>query len=414
MISYLKKSPIRIKLLIYFLPILVLSVVLTGFFSYYSAVKQLERNAYYLLDDTIDQTSYFLNDKFHTIFEQMILIENNRSFQNILSNTDQDIDEHRYDDLIELHRQFETTFQNHNEMIDSIYVTMNNGRSFHKQEDFFIPRRIGINLKEWIYRYKDKESVNGYYWLNDHVDEILDTVEPRDVMSVMKLYGNNEDSDVSGLSIINMKKSYFLDILQNVKVSPNGTLALISSDGIVYSKPLSSEYAVGEEVISSIRYNNSDNGEMSATGVNGEPMMIQYTTLSLNKWRLAAIVPKTDILSKASQIKSITLIIVTTILLVFIIMATLFASSLTNPIRFLSKQVKSVRKGDLNVSFKLNEQNEIGVLANGLESLLDSVRQLLDKVKDEQEQKRQIELLALQAQIQPHFLYNNSLSELGA
>ena len=95
--SYLSKIPIKMKLLIYFVPIIVSSVLLTGFFSYYSAVKQLERNAYYLLNDTVEQTGIFLNEKFHSVFEQLVIIENNTAYQNILANNGQGVDEHRYE-----------------------------------------------------------------------------------------------------------------------------------------------------------------------------------------------------------------------------------------------------------------------------------------------------------------------------
>lgn len=331
-------------------------------------------------------------------------IENNSAFQYILLDNGQDEGEHRYDDIIDLHKQFEEAYRNHLQVIDSIFVTFNNGRTFNIQKDF-IPRHVGVNLNEWLARYNQKDAESSYYWLNTHEDQVFTTVTKRNVVSVFKIIGNL-DSEVSGMALINMKESYLLDILQNVNISPNGSLALISPDGVMYSKPLSKEYAIGDEIVNDIRNNANHQGDLRAASKSDQRMMIHFTTLSLNGWKLAAIVPESDILAKASQIKSITLTIVAVILVVFIIMATYFASSLTNPIRYLSKQVKSFRQGNLNVNFQLKEQNEIGVLASGLENLVDSVRQLLEQVKDEQEQKRQMELLALQSQIQPHFLYN--------
>jgi two-component system sensor histidine kinase YesM len=398
----LSRSPIKIKLLLYFVPILVSSVVLTGLFSYLSAVNQLEKNATYLLNDTVEQTGTFLNDKFYSIFEQLIVIENNNAFRNILENKGQTVDQHRYDDIIELRRQFDESYQNYFQMIDSIFVTFNNGRSFNLQKDL-VPRHVGIDLNEWLDKYR--YNANGYYWLNGHTDRVFDTVDPRTVVSLFRVIGSKE-SEVSGIALINMRTSYILDILRNVKISPNGTLALISPDGVMVSRELAPEYAITGAEIDAIRSGEEAQGSLRGNSSAGRPMLMKYTTLKLNGWRLAAIVPERDILASASQIKSITLLIVLLILLVFIVVATVFASSLTNPIRYLSKQVKKVGQGELDVSFQLSEKNEIGVLASGLESLIESVRTLLQKVKDEQERKRQIELLALQSQIQPHFLYN--------
>ncbi|TXK85024.1 hypothetical protein FU659_05850 [Paenibacillus sp. N3.4] len=52
--------PIKTKVLIYFLPIIILAVILTGLASYLSAVSQLKKNAYSLLSDTLYQTNIFL------------------------------------------------------------------------------------------------------------------------------------------------------------------------------------------------------------------------------------------------------------------------------------------------------------------------------------------------------------------
>lgn len=400
--SYLSRSPIRIKLLLYFVPILVSSIALTGYLAYTFAVNQLEKNAYYLLNDTIEQTGTFLNDKFYSIFEQLVVIENNSSFKDILSDKDQDEEQNRYNDIIDLSRQFEEVYQNYFQMIDSIYVAFNNGRSFHLEKDLVL-RHVGIDLNQWMRQYQD--NPNGYYWLNNHQDKVFDTVEPRNVFSIFKMIGT-PDTPVSGIALINMRESAIMDILQNVKVSPNGTIVLISPEGATYARPLADDYRIGDSVIGEIRQEEGDQGSLQENSLAGQRMMISYSTLPLNKWRVAAIVPEKDILQDASRIKGITFLIVCLILIVVIIAATIIASSLSNPIRFLSKQVKRMELGDLNVSFDLREKNEIGVLANGLESLVASVQDLLVKIKDEQEQKRQIELLALQAQIQPHFLYN--------
>lgn len=404
MISLITRSPIRIKLLIYFVPILISSVVLTGLFSYLSSVKQLENNAYYLLNDTVEQTKTFLDDKFNTVFEQLVLIENNVAFRNILANNGQLVDQHRYDDIIDLQRQFAESYENNFQMIDSIFVTFNNGRSFNLQKDF-VPRKVGINLNAWMTQYARSDNQGGYYWLNRHEDHVFDTVEIRNVVSLFKIIGNKE-SEVNGVVLFNMRETFLLNILRNVKVSPNGVLALISPDGIMYSKALASDFTIDEKTIEDIQRSSEPQGSIVESSTANHKMMIRYSTLSLNKWKLAAIVPESDILSNASQIKSITLSIVLIILFVCIVVATIFASSLSNPIRFLSKQVQRVSQGDLKVSFRLEEKNEIGVLAKGLESLVESVQELLQKVKNEQEQKRQIELLALQSQIKPHFLYN--------
>ncbi|MCM3698249.1 sensor histidine kinase [Paenibacillus macerans] len=398
--------PIQSKLLISFLPILVLSVAMTGWFSYLSVAGKLQQTTYYSLSDLVQQTSLFLDDKFATVFEQLVSIEDHPSFRSILAGEGQGYEQRRYDDIIGLHDRFEEIYHTFFQMIDSIYVGFNNGRSFNLQKEF-VPRRVSADLADWVGEYQQAER--GYYWLNSHQDGVFDTVESRKVLSNFKIIGT-PSSEVSGLILINLRESYFRDIMENVKISPSGTLALISPDGTLFSKPLDERYEVAEETIAKLRSLAGERGSLTARSLKGEKLTIAYDTLPLNQWVLAAIVPERDILAGVHSIKYISFGITLIVLLVFVVVAAWVARKLTDPIRYLSKQVRRFEQGNLQVNFQLNERNEIGVLANGLASLSETVGQLLQEVRDKERQKRRIELHALQAQIQPHFLYNTLCS----
>jgi two-component system sensor histidine kinase YesM len=206
--------------------------------------------------------------------------------------------------------------------------------------------------------------------------------------------------------LINLRESYFLEIMQNVQISPNGALALISPDGALFSKDLKADYEVKPGTIAELRQRAGGNGSLTVDSTAGRKLDIAYQTLPLNGWVLAAIVPEKDILAGAVRIQWIVLAVTLVILVLVAAAATVAARNLSNPIRYLSKQVKRFERGDFSVSFEIDQHNEIGVLATGLTRLADSVGQLLNEVREEQEQKRKAEMRALQAQIQPHFLYN--------
>ncbi|MFP4978959.1 histidine kinase [Paenibacillus sp. CN-4] len=399
---YFLDKPIQTKLLITFLPVLTLSVIVTALFSYWSASDQLRKNSLYSLSDTTYQTALFLDDKFLTIFEQLVNLEDTTSLRNLLSAKDQPDTPQKFNDIIELHNRLESVYHSYNAMVDSIFVAFNNGRSFNLQQEY-VPRNVSIDLPAWQERYHSSEK--GYYWLNSHKDTIFDTVENRRVISSFKMIGT-PTSSLSGIVLINLRESYFLEIMQNVKISPNGALALISPDGELFSKTLKQEYAVSADTIEVLRGRSGQNGSLTVDSALGEKMNIAYHTLPLNGWVLAAIAPEKDILEGASRIKWIAVAVTLAILVLVALAAALAARNLSNPIRYLSKQVKRFERGDFSVSFDIDQRNEIGVLATGLTRLADSVEQLLNEVREEQEQKRGAEMRALQAQIQPHFLYN--------
>lgn len=68
--------------------------------------------------------------------------------------------------------------------------------------------------------------------------------------------------------------------------------------------------------------------------------------------------------------------------------------------------MKKVERGDLTTRVHVAGKDETMVLAKGFNSLVARIEDLLEEVKREQERKNKAELMLLQAQIKPHFLFN--------
>lgn len=85
-----------------------------------------------------------------------------------------------------------------------------------------------------------------------------------------------------------------------------------------------------------------------------------------------------------------------------------FGRSITQPISDLCVRVKSIGDGDLTVRTPIQAQEyEIQTLSDGFENMVGRLNQLIEQNRQEQVSLRSAELALLQAQINPHFLFNS-------
>ncbi len=94
------------------------------------------------------------------------------------------------------------------------------------------------------------------------------------------------------------------------------------------------------------------------------------------------------------------------IVLFSVIMGIIIFKYISNPILKLTNTMKAVDNGNMSIRSKYKSKDEIGQMAYTFNSVLDTIQELMKKVLDEEKAKQAYRFQLIQAQVNPHFLYN--------
>lgn len=94
------------------------------------------------------------------------------------------------------------------------------------------------------------------------------------------------------------------------------------------------------------------------------------------------------------------------LIVVLWIVALVISNSMTKPIKQMVKNIEIVGGGDFTVRHVASSNDEFKTLSDSFDIMVEQIGELVDEVQKKQETLRRMELQLLQAQINPHFLYN--------
>lgn len=123
-------------------------------------------------------------------------------------------------------------------------------------------------------------------------------------------------------------------------------------------------------------------------------------------WRIIRFKPYADVVEGMPALFTRLLLVAAGCFILAVTGAVLFSRSVTQPLKRLIRQMNKVGQGNFNIEIDSEYTNEIGQLNEKFLIMSSKIRELMEDREREQRQLREMELRALQSQINPHFLYN--------
>ena len=152
--------------------------------------------------------------------------------------------------------------------------------------------------------------------------------------------------------------------------------------------------------------NFSEEGEnLNTLRFDNQTWYVAVTKLNYIEGYVYQLVPITDALKNVAYVFLAVLAAVIFIGALLIFISAKISNTITQPINRLIVQMETVESGNLSLQPEVYH-GEMQVLAEKFDHMVSQVHMMFEEVKETEKEKREMEMLALQAQINPHFLYN--------
>lgn len=123
-------------------------------------------------------------------------------------------------------------------------------------------------------------------------------------------------------------------------------------------------------------------------------------------WTTVGVISKNVLKKDVVHIRNQTILIGLLVFFIALFVSMVVSNQITKNIKQLRDTMKLVENGDLSAIPKIDSEDEVGELSKCFTNMMVKINDLMENIKEHEKVKREIELNALQATINPHFLYN--------
>ena len=210
--------------------------------------------------------------------------------------------------------------------------------------------------------------------------------------------------NILGIMSIDVEMGLLDRICNDIRLGKTGYVMLVDGNGRIIYHPKAE--LIGKPVSFLLGKPLSNEWETSSLASQlGHGNQAVTKNFAMANWKIIGVSNQAELAKEMQKATGLTLALIICSIFVVIVVALFLANLLTRPIKELQLSMRLASE-DLNTNVVVRTNDEIGQLGEAFNQMLARIRQLMEQGVQEQKKLRRTEMIALQEQIKPHFIYN--------
>lgn len=216
---------------------------------------------------------------------------------------------------------------------------------------------------------------------------------------------NDEKREPAATILIDFTIESFKSMIQKSRLNDKTGVAFLDQSGeLIYFANLKLDRNEFHRQITGVLENKK--GGRQIARFDGEEYLLVYNTSSVTQWKVLTLTPYSEVARDGKKLLFFHLVLGFAALLLAIVIAYTFSRLLFSPIRTMQKGMANVKKGDFDVQLEQSSNDELGQLVASFNIMVATIKTLILEKYEETIARKDAEFKYLQAQINPHFMYN--------
>lgn len=212
-----------------------------------------------------------------------------------------------------------------------------------------------------------------------------------------------DDKQPIALVVFHLRPYHLEGILDEIKTVPEETILVFNDQNEVMVADYGTDWNMDTGLVEGIRRELAEGDRKEASY---DDQFWFYRSVSGGKMQILLTIPNQTIVDALFPTVASSIFVAIIAVLASVVCSVVYSKAISRPIRDMSEEMKTITLNEYSGSTLESREDEIGILQDSFNHMITRNKELIAQQYQAKLEKRNAQLRALQAQINPHFMYN--------